>query len=57
MQGQLPRRNAGRIAGYVTKVTTQETGKKTSNTGGLFIASCQNVIFVIFNPPNQLPHT
>ena len=34
------RRNVGRIAGYVTEVATQKTGKKTSNTGGLFIASC-----------------
>jgi len=30
------RRNAGRIASYATEIATP----KTSNTGGVFIASC-----------------
>ena len=40
------RRNAGRIASYVTEIATPKTSKKTSNTGGLFIASC--LIIAIF---------
>jgi len=34
------RRNAGRIASYATEIATPKTSKKTSNMGGLFIASC-----------------
>ena len=34
------RRKVGHIANYVTEVVMRKTGKKTSNTGGLFIVSC-----------------
>ncbi len=34
------RRNIGRIAGYVTEVTTPKTDKKTSNNDKLVIANC-----------------
>ncbi len=36
MQEQLPRRKNGRIAGYATIFTTQQTDKKTSQVGIFF---------------------
>ncbi len=54
----VSRRNVGRIAGYVTEVATLKTDKKTSNIGGLFVASClstQGIIILTKIPKIKQP--